>query len=106
MSTTFTRRTVTVSESDGSSTVAETTIDGNAIKVRGKPDTYKALSLLQSAAPTLLFTPTNYNLHAHSSEFVLPGDTVVWAGQNFTTIDVDPTALDGFVICARIVVQR
>lgn len=104
--TTFTRRTITVSETDGSSTVAETTIAGSAIQVRGKPDTYRALSLIESQAPTLLFTPTDYDLAAGSDDFVKPGDTVVWAGQTYTALGISPVAPDGFVILARIVVQR
>lgn len=104
--TTFTRRAITVSESDGSSTVAETTIDGIAMQFTGKPDTYRRLSLTESQAPMLFFTPTDYPLYAHTAEFVQVGDTVEWNGQTYTALDVDPFAPDGFVIFAYIVVQR
>jgi hypothetical protein len=103
---TFTRRTVTMDESTGQTTETTSTITGGAIQVRGRPDTYRALSLIESSAPTLLFTPTTYNLHAGSDEFVMPGDEVTWAGETYTARDVSPVAPDGFVIAARIVVTR
>jgi len=103
---TFTRKTITVDESTGQTTENVSTITGSAIQVRGKADTYARLGLAQSAAPTLLFTPTDYDLHAHSDEFVMPGDTVEWAGSTYTAKDVDPVAIDGFVIIARIAVVK
>ncbi len=104
--TTFTRTAVTYDETLDSSTASTTSITGSAIQVRGRPETYRALSLIESQAPTLLFTPTDYDLHAGSSEFVKPGDTVSWAGQTFTVKDVNPVAPDGVVIVARIVIAK
>jgi hypothetical protein len=83
-----------------------TTISGNAIKVRGKPDTYRALNLTDTFAPTLFFTPTDYELHDGTAEFVRPGDEVTWAEQNFKVLLVDAIAPDGVVIAARIVIAR
>jgi hypothetical protein len=103
---TFTRVTQTFDETTGLSTSVTSTITGSAIKVKGKADTYTRIGLVESSAPTLLFTPTDYDLHAHSDEFVKAGDTVSWAGATFTAKDVDPIAPDGFVILARIVVAK
>ena len=83
-----------------------TTIAGNAVQVRGTPQTYASLSLIESAAPTLLFTPSTYGYLANSDGFVLPGDTVVWAGETYIVKDVTPIAPDGVVIAARIVVSK
>lgn len=86
--------------------VVVTTITGSAYQARGNPARYMALGLVLSTMPTLLFTPTAYGLRANSPEFVLPGDTVLWATQVFTVRDVDPVAPDGVVIMARIVVGK
>ena len=104
--TTFTRTTLTYDETLDASTSTTTTVTGSAIQVRGKPETYRALSLIESQNPTLLFTPTDYDLHAGSAEFVKPGDTVTWASQVYTVKDVAPVAPDGVVIIARIVVGK
>ena len=83
------------------------TIAGSAIQVRGDPVRYQALSLVLSEAPTLFFVPTDYNLRAFTSEFVMPGDTVEWNEQEFTVRDVIVTsAPDGFVVCSRIIVAK
>lgn len=102
---TFTRRTRTFDASDRP-TETITTIDGEAIFVRGKPLTYQRLGLVESAAPTILFSPTLYTLHAWTPEFVLPGDTIVVDGVTLTAKDVAPVAPDGVVILARIVVTK
>ena len=83
-----------------------TTIGGSAVMVKGNPERYAALGLILTTMPTLVFTPTSYNLKAFSSDFVLPGDTVVWNSATYTVKDVDPIAPDGFVIAARIVIGK
>jgi hypothetical protein len=80
------------------------TITGNAIQVRGDPQRYAAAGLNLSTMPTLLFTPTSYNLSTFSTDFVRPGDTTTWRNTNYTVKDVDPIAPDGVVIMARIVI--
>lgn len=104
--TTFLRRSQLFDESTGLSTETITTCDGSAVRVRGTPATYAALGLSERQAPTLLFTPDAYPLRADSDEFVRPGDEVEWVGATYVVRDVDPVAPDGFVIVARIVVQR
>jgi len=101
---TFTRVTQTEDASTGLITTASTTIGGNAVIVRGRPDRYQALGLAIDRMPTLLFTPTSYNLLAYTDDFVQPGDTVSFNGQTMTVKDVDPVAPDGVVIIARIIV--
>jgi hypothetical protein len=80
------------------------TITGTAIQVRGDPQRYEVQSLNLATMPTLLFSPTSYNLSAFSDDFVRPGDTVVWRTVTYTVKDVEPIAPDGVVIMARIVV--
>ena len=78
-----------------------TTVTGAAIRVRGVPETYRAPTLIESQAPTLLFTPTTYG------ELPALGDTVTWppvGGTTYTVRDINPIAPDGVAIMARIVV--
>ncbi len=107
MSVTFTRKTSgTYTASTGNfSGASSSTITGSAIQVRGREIRYKELGLSLSACPTLLFTPTSYPLYSHTTEFVLPGDTVVWNELTFTVKDVETVAPDGYVIVARIIVE-
>jgi len=101
----FTRRTSTSDASSGAVTLVTSTVTGSAMQVRGNPQRYRDLGLTLSTMPTLLFTPTSYNLRAFTDEFVMPGDTVDWCGVTYTVKDVDPVAPDGVVILARIVVS-
>ena len=96
---TFTR-TVNVEDANGVLTPTVTTITGSAIQVRGLPETYRALGLIDSESPTLFFTPTTYG------DKPIPGDTVVWSGVTYTAVQVNEIAPDGVVIAARIVVSR
>lgn len=100
--TTFTRTTQTEDETTGLVTATTTTITGNAIRVRGSPETYRALGLIDSEAPTLLFTPDLYD----SANRPAPGDTVVWESLTWTVRDVNPVAPDGITIIARVVITR
>lgn len=77
---------------------------GSAIEVRGNPDQYVPLSLNLSTMPTLLFTPQQYPLRAHTPEFVMPGDIAPWNGVDFVVKAVYPIAPDGNVIMARVVI--
>jgi hypothetical protein len=99
---TFTRRTATYDATTDTQTVAESTIAGSAIQVRGDPRRYVALGLVLSEMPTLFFAPATYG------ECPAPGDTVVWpdGGDTWAVRDVDPIAPDGVVIAARVVIGR
>lgn len=96
---TFTR-TVNAEDAAGLLTPTVTTITGSAIRVRGLPQTMRALGLIDSEAPTLFFTPTTYG------DRPAPGDTVVWELLTWTVKDVDPIAPDGITIAARVVITR
>ena len=81
-------------------TPVTTTVTGEAVRVRGDPETYRALGLIQSENPTLLFTPATYG------EAPEPGYTVEWSNVVYTVRDVNPVAPDGVMILARVVVSR
>ena len=108
MATTFTRTNPGTYDgtTDTFTGAAASTITGSAIQVKGNPSRYAALGLVLSTMPTLFFTPTTYPLLANGTEFVQPGDTVVWSGQTFTVRDVDPIAPDAYVIAARVIVSK
>lgn len=81
------------------------TITGSLLKVRSDPVRFKALSLNLQKHITLLFSADSYTYHDLTTDFVLPGDTIVWNNLTLTVADVDATAPDGVVICARIAVS-
>lgn len=99
-SVTFTRGTGTYDEATGLVTPGSTSITGSAIQVQGDPDTYKALTLIESSAPTLFFTPGTYG------DLPSEGDKVTWAGAVHTVRDVAPLRPDGVAIAARVVIAR
>jgi len=86
--------------SDNSYPAAPTLIAGYAVRVKGNPLKYQALSLVQSEAPALLFAPSVLG------GLPLPGDTVTWAGADYTARDVEPEAPDGVAIGATVIVAR
>lgn len=104
--TTFTRTSpgtfdaTTNTFSGGSST---STLTGNAIQVKGNPQRYKALGLSLETNVTLFFSELDYNLRAFTTDFVQPGDTLSWNDQTYSVIAVDPIAIDGIVIAARVI---
>lgn len=100
MSVTFTRTTQVEDPLTGLLTPTVTTITGNAIRVRGSPETMRALALIDSEAPTLLFDATTYG------DRPAPGDTVVWESLTWTVRDVNPVAPDGVTIISRVVITR
>ncbi len=81
-------------------TETTTTIVGPAIRVRGDPNRYLALGLVESKAPTLYFVPTTYG------QTPAPGDTVTWESQEYSVKDVLPLAPDGVTISARIIIGK
>lgn len=99
---TFTRAksTIYVAETDANYAVTPTSIPGFAVRVRGNPLKYQALSLIQSEAPALLFAPSTLG------GLPLPGDTVTWGGEVYTVRDVDPESPDGVAIIATVIIAR
>lgn len=90
---------------DTHTSAATSTITGESVIItRGTLARLQALGLVESKAMTLGFTPTDYSLKAHTTEFVQPADTTVINGLTWTVRDVQPVAPDGFVIYARIIV--
>jgi len=77
-----------------------TTVSGVAMQVKGKGLLYQQLSLIESEAPTLLFSGSPFG--------ALPtlGATVVWNGITYTVRDINETAPDGNAIFARVVIAR
>ena len=82
------------------STPTTTTITGSAIEVRGDPETYKALSLIESEAPTLMFAPTTYG------DEIEPGYTVSWSNVTYTVKSVRHLRPDGVCILSYAVIAR
>lgn len=80
-------------------------IPGSVVQVKGDPERYRALGLIESAAPTFLFTPDEYGLRSFTEDFVQVGDQVTWNDRVFTVRDVQTIAPDGIVIAARIVAE-
>lgn len=76
------------------------TVTGRVMEIDGDPDLYKALSLIESDNPTLLFRP--------DVRGVIPvlGSTVVWGGQLFTVRNIKRLAMAGTATAARLVVSR
>jgi hypothetical protein len=95
---TFTAYTQTYTPTTDTSTVTASTVTGSAIRVRGNPDTYETLKLIESQAPTLLFAPATYG------DAPSLGAVVSWGGTTYTVRDVQPVAPDGSDIISRIVV--
>jgi len=83
---------------DTTTSPVTTTVTGNAMQVRGDPETYKALGLVEYEAPTLLFVAQTYG------EVPQVGDTTDWASITYTVKSVQPLAPDGYVILARVVI--
>ena len=101
-SVTFTQQTPGVYDeaTDTFTGAATVTVAGSAVEVGGDPNVYAALELVQSEAPTLLFSSSTYG--------ALPalGASVTWGGAVYTVRSVDAVAPDGVAILATIVVAR
>lgn len=104
MSTTFTHTTPGIydaaTDTWSAPEIAET-VSGEATQTKGDPEQYRALSLVESEAPTLLWAPNTYGDAAPD-----PGWTVTWADVEYVVKAVDPVAPDGVVIVAKIVIGR
>ena len=97
---TWTRTTTTEDRSTGVVTTSTSTITGEAIKVRGEPQRYRALGLVESEAPTLLFAPATYG------DRIKPGDRTTFRSQVFTARECHHLEPDGVVIQTRVIVER
>jgi len=102
LSTTFTFSTPGTydPETDTHTTPTTTTITGSAIQVRGDPEVYKALSLIESEAPTILWVPTTYGQAPE------PGYTVTWSNTEYTARNVRTIQPDGVPIMSYVVIAR
>ena len=97
---TFTKETRVHAPLTGHSTVSTTTVAGYAIRTVGRSKTYESLKLVESQSPTLLFAATTFG------EIPDVGMTVSWGGETMTVMDVNPVAIDGNSIIARVVVSK
>lgn len=97
---TFTRTTHTHNRATDTLTSSSSTIAGRAMKVRGDPERYRALGLVESESPTLLFVPTTYG------DRIKPGDTVSWRSTTYTARDCNHLEPDGVVIQTRVIIER
>lgn len=82
------------------SNATTTSVAGKAIQVRGAPDRYLALELIESQAPTLIFCSTTYG------QTPTMGSVCAWAGANYTLKDIIQVAPDGTTILSRLIVAR
>lgn len=98
---TFTKTTLGAYDPEtDTATPSTTSVGGHAVRVRGRPDTYDALQLVESQAPTLLFAATTFG------QAPALGATVTWGGETYTVRDVNPVAPDGSGIIFRVVVAQ
>ena len=79
---------------------SSSTVTGSAVRVRGNPREDEALELIQSEAPSLLFTPTTYG------QLPALNASVTWNSIVYTVRSVEPVAPDGTAILARVIVAR
>lgn len=84
----------------GTSTITTTSVAGVAVRVPGNPKVYDILGLIESQAPTLLFSANTF------TEVPELGMTGTWGGVKFTVRDINPLAPAGDVITAELVVSQ
>lgn len=78
----------------------DASVSGYAIRTAGDPQKYKALNLVQSESPALLFTPSTYG------DKPALGATVSWDSVAYSVRDVEPIEPDGTAIACYVVVSR
>lgn len=84
-------------QTTGATTV---TVSGKAMQIDGDPDLYKALSLLETDNPTLLFVPDT------AGQMPALGATASWGSQTYAVKHRKPLAMNGTPTAAQIVVSR
>lgn len=77
-----------------------TTVPGNAMEIDGDPDLYRALTLIETDNPTLLFKPTTVG------QYPALGSSVVWGGNTYMLKNRKMMAMNGTVKALRCVVGR
>ena len=87
-------------EKDKFVTPTTTEVAGFAVRTRGNPDTYRALSLVESEAPTLLFAGSTFD------EKPEPGYTVTWDSIEYTVQDVSVVSPDGNNIISKVLIAK
>jgi hypothetical protein len=75
-------------------------VTGQAMRVKGDPKVYAALSLVEADAPTLLFAPDVFGTEPQLGMFV------TWGAHVYAVRSVNPIAPDGPTIMARVVIAR
>lgn len=76
------------------------TMTGYVHRIRGNPERYRDLKLIESESPTLDFTPDTYG-DTPSLNASLP-----WGGVTHFVVAVDPWQPDGSTVSAQLVVSR
>ena len=77
-----------------------TTISGVALQIKGDPEEYEALKLIEKAALTLLFVAETYG------EFPPLGASCEWGEMRYQVEATRKVAPDGTAILSRVVVSR
>lgn len=75
-------------------------VAGRAMEIDGDPELFKALELIESESPTLLFLPDT------PGQLPALGSTVPWGADTFTVKNIKCEAMNGTPHSARIVVVR
>lgn len=101
--TLFRRETVVHDPDTDEISIIDTAVLGLAVKVRGEPEQYRTLELVETDAPTLMFVPKVYG------DRVDVGDLVTWpptGGREHTVRACFHVEPDGVVIASRVIVVR
>lgn len=77
-----------------------TTVSGAAIQSKGDGAMYRALGLVESEAPTLLFCPDTFGQQPALLS------TIPWDGDTYTVRGVKPVRPAGTSILSRVVIAR
>ena len=77
-----------------------TTVSGVALQIRGDPEEYEALKLIEKAALTLLFVAETYG------ESPPLGASCEWGGMKYQVEATRKVAPDGTAVLSRVIVSR
>lgn len=75
-------------------------VTGQAVRVKGNPRVYAALSLVETDSPTLLFAADTIGTEPALGMFV------TWGAHTYVAKSIEAIAPDGVTILARVVVTR
>ena len=76
------------------------TVSGVALQIRGDPEEYEALKLIQKEALTLLFVAETYG------ESPPLGASCEWGSQRYQVEAIRKLAPDGTAVLSRVIVSR